>query len=820
MRHANRALRIIAMVLAALFGAGCPVAMGAPVNPSFDRPGENIARGKSYTVEPRPNYRHCTDPADAKQLTDGQYSAGYFWTQKTTVGWSGARPVIITVDLGKVEPICGASYNTAAGVAGVQWPQAVFVLVSNDGKTFHEAGDLVALGAPNGVPPEAGYGVHRYWTGALRTRGRYVVFVISGLPYVFTDEIEIYRGDPASVNLPLPGEASTDPKAFFRKAAIGQAIAKRLRDDVRAIREVLDAAQLAGPEKQRIAAELSALEQELPAMPREFGDDFRTVLPLNPLHRRAFRAQAGIWRAVGVPPLMPWQSGLWDPLSHVGIPAREAGTAIHVAMMQNEYRAAAFNLSNATDGDLSLQLRIAGLPGGVNPRYVAVHEVAWTDTNSGQPVAAALPKAKRDGDAFDIDVPSGLTRQVWLTLHPVDVPPGTHKGKIVLTGPEVASEVAITLRLYPMRFPDRPTLHLGGWDYTDADRRYEITPENREQVIAHLREHFVDSPWGTSAVLPKGKYDSKGNLGQEPDTSRFDEWLRRWPGARQYCVFASVSDRFGDARMGTPAFEQRVMTWIRFWARHAKRRGLRPEQLAVLLVDEPRTPEQDEIILEWARAIRAAGTGVRIWEDPTHQDPGEANQQMMAACHVLCPNRPRFLTNARYRQYFAERRPAGTELAFYSCSGPVRLLDPYTYHRLQAWSCWRYGARAGYFWAFGDSGGASSWNEYAAQRNAYVPFFLDGASATAGKHMEAIREGVEDYEYLVMLRERIAEAEQRGVEARTLDRARQLLAGAADRVCGAQDTDALRWLEPKDRTLADRVRIEILETLAQLPRPR
>jgi hypothetical protein len=42
--------------------------------------------------------------------------------------------------------------------------------------------------------------------------------------------------------------------------------------------------------------------------------------------------------------------------------------------------------------------------------------------------------------------------------------------------------------------------------------------------------------------------------------------------------------------------------------------------------------------LAWARAVRAAGTGVRIWEDPMHADPAQANPEMMAGCHVLCPN--------------------------------------------------------------------------------------------------------------------------------------------------------------------------------------
>jgi hypothetical protein len=146
----------------------------------------------------------------------------------------------------------------------------------------------------------------------------------------------------------------------------------------------------------------------------------------------------------------------------------------------------------------------------------------------------------------------------------------------------------------------------------------------------------------------------------------------------------------------------------------------------------------------------------------------------------------------------------------------VRSLDPYAYHRLQAWSCWQYGASASYFWAFGDSGGGSSWNEYAARGAAFVPFFLDATSVTPGKHMEALREGVEDFEYLVMLRNRIAEGERTGARHQALERARKLLAEAPQRVGHAPGANGFMWAEEKDRTLADKIRIEILEALNAL----
>ena len=51
---------------------------------------------------------------------------------------------------------------------------------------------------PHRGPWPEGYAIRRLKTNKLRTRARYVQFVISpvpGGPYIFTDEVEVFRGD-------------------------------------------------------------------------------------------------------------------------------------------------------------------------------------------------------------------------------------------------------------------------------------------------------------------------------------------------------------------------------------------------------------------------------------------------------------------------------------------------------------------------------------------------------------------------------------------------------------------------------------------------
>jgi hypothetical protein len=794
-------------------------AASASAGAAADAAHENLAKGCPYTLEPQPSYALCTDPDDKVQLTDGIYTAGYFWTQKTTVGWAGARPVMITLDLGADVPIRGVSYNTAAGVAGVEFPTSVMAMISVDGRAYHPLGDLVTLSVKHGVPPVGTYGVHRFVADELQAHGRYVkVCIDPGGPYCFVDEIEVFRGEAAWVNLPLAGKEIRYPLAYFQDNIFTAAIRRRIGYDLEAARAAVLAATLEAPVLARLKAEIAALETGIGELPQGEPAGFRSILPLNDLHARVYALYGALRTAQGRAPLIVWGANPWDFLQPADLPEKAPAPAVRIAAMRGETRAGAVNLTNNTEKPLRLRLAFAGLPDGLPAADLTVHEVPWTDTYEGTPVAAALPLLAPSAAGYEITVPAGMTRQIYLSFRPSTLPAGTHAGELQVTGAGVAAvSVPLTLRVFDLDFPAQPALHVGGWDYTDTDGQYGVTLKNREALIAHLQERYVDSPWGTSAVMPYGAFGPDGQFTTAPDTTRFDAWIARWPTARRYCVFNAVGNDIGGVTMGDPGFGPRVVTWIRFWVQHLRSKGIQPEQLVLLLVDEPSQQEQDKVILAWAQAIQAAEPGVVIWEDPIYADPDKALPAMLAVSDVLCLNRPMLLqSRASFADFYRAQKAAGRRLDFYSCDGPAFLLDPYTYHRLQAWSCFEYGAESSFFWAFGDTGESNPWNAYAAVRTAYAPAFVGPDSVTAGKHLEAIRESVEDFEYLTQLRQRIAEVEKATPNQVLLPAAKALLATAPGRVLAAAGASALGWREPKDRTLADTVRIEIGEMLERL----
>ena len=217
----------------------------AQPHPASPRKRRNMALGKSYTISPRPTYQYCTDAGDATQLTDGQKTTEYFWTQKGTVGWQHGAFVSIIVDLGKVEPISGAAFRAGAGTASVAWPAYIGVHVSDDGKTWFDAGDLLVMDLKEHGPLPEGYGIREFKTTGLGTHGRYVRFVV--IPtgtYSFCDEVEVYRGGEELLKRKRSGKPVVDYKSLAKQFKMKSSILRRYGYDLKGISKMLESSGL------------------------------------------------------------------------------------------------------------------------------------------------------------------------------------------------------------------------------------------------------------------------------------------------------------------------------------------------------------------------------------------------------------------------------------------------------------------------------------------------------------------------------------------------------------------------------------------------
>ena len=787
---------------------------------------KNLALGKECSFLVPPDYQLCTDDDDCRQLTDGKFDDEKMWWHKEAVGWRNSdpdkpklikeRPIGFTIDLGKVEPIQGFMYSTVAGEVGITFPYYICIYTSLDGKNWHFTGDLVKFSAKEyGAPSTDIYTHHKFASLNMHTKGRYVAFVMKAHLYCFIDEIEIYKGDDSL----LAKNFKTHPikdliKHHNRKITKYQ---QRLINDIEFL--------CAQPEPE-LETQVAVIQKEIDALKSFDCKDMLTILPLSDLERKIFALNSVRLKKAGFTAPSIWRNNRWDNLPPMTIPPKGNPEPLEVEMMRNEIRGEAFNIVNPTDAPINYDISIVGLP---KDAAIDCREVLFTDTPSSDCVSSALKPG--DGDKISVEIPAGISKQIWISFKKPSCKAGTYKGVVKANGSKPL-EIPITLTIYDIDFPARPRIHVGGWDYTEGDGGFYKMPQRLDDNLKIMRDMYVDTPWAHNNVAPQGeKFDEEGHLTNkdELDYTEWNRWTKRWSDARIYCIFMAVAGHRNNTdaswhgeKTDTVRFRTMVNDYYKAWAEYMTDHGIKPSQVAILLIDEPGDNSgRDTRIVPWARAIKAAVPDFRIFNDPTFKDVSKCDPALFELSDIICPKK-RIVIREKQFEFYENLRKNGKTLWLFSCRSNARLLDPVTYYRAQHWRVFMMGGEGSLFWALGSGGGRKgNWNAYS-QGNDFTPYFVsDTGPFMESKQYEGIREGVQDYEYLCMLRDRIAELKEAGQDVAA---AEKFLAAAPERgIVEIKPPDATWslpfnpfWNNNKDRSVVDKVRIEVLQMLNSL----
>jgi hypothetical protein len=601
----------------------------------------------------------------------------------------------------------------------------------------------------------------------------------------------------------------------------GAAVRERLKVDLEIVKTAVGDSKLDESSRKQLEERIDSISKQIPLVSDKLPVDFRTIMPFNDIQRQIYALNAPVLRAKGFAPLTAWAYDRWDPLFPMQSPEKAPGSVkLNVNMMRNEYRSEAFCLINSTDQAINAHLDLRGFPGGEEPAWISVREVQFTDTYIHYPIAAALPDAKRVSDGYEIDIPAGVTRQVWLVFHSKDIKAGVHKGQVVVSADGIKPiKIGLNIHIYDFIMPTESQLAIGGWDYTDGDTSaFDAKLVDQKDFIRFMQDNGVNTPWAGSILFKGCEFDAEGRMTVGPDFKVLDKWIKKWKDAKNYALFLGVGNNLNGEQMGTPRFNRMVGEWASAVMLHVRGKGIKPEQLFLLLVDEPDKPEQIETTIAWAKAIKATEPDVIIWSDPAFEDITKADLRFFEVVDVFCPLITRFVGSPQnYRDLFVNQQKAGRELMFYACVNGKHL-DPISYHRAQFWLALRYGAKGSLYWAFGDEGGApSSFNAYSSPGHMFSPLFIDAKLGIVdGKHMQAIREGSEDYSYFQILRARVDSLEKLGVESSVLKSAKKLLIEGPERVSQDITVPNISWWIPKDRNTMDKVRLDVLMMLEKL----
>ena len=743
------------------------------------------------TLSPGPSYALCTDADDARQLTDG-VTGGADWTNKSTVGWSWpAGPVTLTIDLGLVEPIGEVRIcSIGGGRAGVFYPAAIIVLVSDDGRRYRVAGAVNSFGLAQdresaGAAPKAPY---TFTVGPMQTRGRYVGLLIEpDGAYAFVDELEVLRGRhrPAEVQFAVENdwslaEASRVLPVIHRRAAA---------------QAVLEAIRRAGdqPGPGDFAERLTRLRAALGASKSLYDEKEVERITVELYQLR------GIRLAGSGPHRLRW--AVVNPMSRLA-PAEDLAASgassdgLELRCWQGEYESAAVNLLNCGPTALHLTARIGGpeVAGTTQPAWAAgftLRQAVTVHSRSCGPTGDALAKL-RDG-AFTLG--AGQTGQLWLTFHDRTLRPGLHHFALRLSATDeqnraTLADIAIPGRLQvdPIEFPAHPTLKSVNWAYL---QRAPILRRATGAALQDLREHYINvrvlQPWGDRSELPLPQPDRDGRV--RVDFSGHAEALRRHADAEQYLFFWNCTPQEPNLAnlppWMSPAWKRAMRTWLREWVGFLGRGGVGYERFAMHPFDEYIGDE----FYQLARFIKEeVDPRIRIF---ANSRGGEDGAQLLRVAPYVdlwsLPDVPPEATLSPVEQDLRKTAQVWT----YACDGPSKSLAPYGYYRLQAWRAFARGESGCGFWSYADPGAAdvNPWDDTHRGVGPFgVVYPVDGCPVSCAddalipsRRWEAWREGIEDFEYLVRTRAAV-DAARRAGRSRDAARAQRVLDRAVRQV--------------------------------------
>lgn len=788
----------------------------------------NLALGKPYTFKPMPTYSLTTDPGDMTQLTDGQTTEKLvkttgktMWFHQEAVCWQHARqPMEITIDLGQVYPIDAVTMRSGYGLAGVGHPLAGIVWVSHDGQSFYRVGRNMI---PNTRPESSDdqYIEKAFRSDGLNVTGRYVRLVLlPGGSFTCLDEIEIFKGQAATATFPSgPPVVHTSDEMLILKTDL--AIRRRLAMDLEYLQ------QLSGqPAPARLVQAVNDGTLDTARI------DWRDGLPYNDLHREIWSAigqarvrKTGDKRAMAIQAVNPW-----EPVQPWDGPSQEPLSRMQVTACLGEYRSAAVNITNNTTQPSRVRFaadfpwaRLAG-------HEITAYQATYVDTRDGRIVSAPLKELSGDS-GWSVQVPAGATIQVWLTLNPRELAPGIHEMTFRFDSDSLDESILIplTLELFAWKFPaNRPALSTTLWDYAQPQSFYIHQPDVIRSAIEVMRSHFVRNPWAAHWLIPwpgiGQEVDHQGHWLRPIESERWealDQWISMWPDADRFFLFWAAGQALpvSGFKAGTPEFQRTLSELTRQLMQRFEKKNVQPSQVHFLFVDEPHTDAQDLLSLAWYQAARQGDSRFRHFSDPVRPRADQIHRPFLESIDLLCSNVSIML--ARHRTDFVPEsaalyRQASRDKQYwlYECQIPSILLDPYHYYRLTAWRCFQQGAVGQGFWSLGVNDQPNpkegSWNTFTMSVPQGVAFWDERGMVTT-KYLQGIREGIQDYQWLVAFSNGIQscpEAPRRIELQKKLDAWVQM-------AIGTYDVPVLFSVRSSPRTMADEFRRELLKVMQQ-----
>lgn len=524
---------------------------------------------------------------------------------------------------------------------------------------------------------------------------------------------------------------------------------------------------------------------------------------------------AGWRRAFAKADYVCWEkTSPWDKLDALQVAPKSLRqcSRIRLAMGADEYESASFVITNLSDVDRKFSIGL-----GDSDLALTLRQAMWITSHPGIEVNDALPLL--DGP---LNVPSGQSREVWLTVQSAGVEPGDHRVKISVTSPGLrGSTIELKARIYPVTLPEDKPIYTYYWDEWVPEGRL---PDLNRAAMMDLKRHYANTvsthPW----AVPPINCDASGKL--IPNYKNLDAALENYqtlnPRMILFWWYASANIEKRSYPKGmeymSDGWKALFREWLTDWVRHLKEKGYGYDRFAMYPEDETIRPSVRELV----KLIKEVDPKILVYINNTGSTVEEVTN-IAPYVDIWCPFLYDYLNNPPYQDRLDAKKAADQLLKknaqfFWTYANPPgsapETAPPYRDYRLGPWRAWDLGMMGYGFWIYYYK---SHWNNYKHPDgvNWSVAFPGDAPDTpesvrgkeliVPGKRWEATREGIEDFVYLWMLREAVNKPGP-SADAAAVRRGKDLLNTLPKRVL-ANDTNS---------RLASEAKEELLKVLAKL----
>lgn len=756
---------------------------------------ENLALNKSYSLYPAPNYSLCTDKYDKFQLTDGK-KYGSWWSRKSTVGWRwGSTSIEIVLDLRDCSVIDTVKiYSVGGGFAGVEFPEFIALLTSNDGRDYsfiglidnEDVAEVRSVGH-NRVP-------HVFVLDKLNVETRFVKLIVRPkYAYFFLDEIEV-----------LGQKKDSFPRAGLRKDMIKFKNSKQLCDGIEGYLElkktVKETKKFLRKERHGLSSEFfnrasSKLESlavkcQVPAK--------KIYLPaeLLEVQRELGALRGGIYKEIHGKAFFCFVANPMEKL--LAREMIEAGPSIkkdmEINLWQNEYESSAINILNCSDKPIDLRVSLSPTMREDGTRIDSKNVYSVRRAIFVNVLGAGLladPLVLQTDESFKVE--PGATAQIWLTVFGKKLCKGRYHSAIAISGSMggkdlLVQTININMNVEGITFPDQSSINTCVWDeYTWVS---EVTKTELPTVARDLKDHYTNVGVVNPFLVPflRTPYEHK---------EAFEKYLANRDFYRMYLLYFGWwpeksernSERDG-GRFGewmSPSWKRNFSLWLQELVKTLREKGIDYDRFAIYPFDESLCEEFYQV----AKLVKQIDPRIKIYANSFGKGPKDF-KRFKDLIDIWAPHWKHCKTHP---DWLAKIESFGKEVWTYRTEGPSRANDPYSYYRLMSWDAFARGQTGAGFWIY-ISYHKQQWNDGPLARGYYdviygqagSPVDTSGEKIIPSKRWEAWREGIEDYEYLVQLKRAIEEVRKRDEKA--AEQAETVLVSQVKRVVtDREDTD-------------------------------